>query len=186
MSAELKKRVRVSFGNEEEIDCVRKDARHKLNMRNALGLKSPDDWIFNLNIGNVMHLSPLGINDLRPNGSERRVRDLLLEQIVNLAVAYFCVGTELRFLHAKVDRQRFPRKDAEMWHAKALHTSSYFLPSECPLVSHIINSYSKHHLRVKVQVRRVENEREEARQRLKRAEEARGEKSNIESIAAGS
>ena len=32
-----------------------------------------------------------------------------------------------------------------MWHAKALETSCTFLPSECPLVSHIIMSYQKHH-----------------------------------------
>ena len=72
---------------------------------------------------------------------------MLLDLIVNLSVAYFCIGTELRFLHTKVDRECYSRKDSEMWHAKALHTSSYFLPPECPLVSHIINSYQKHHLR---------------------------------------
>ena len=32
-----------------------------------------------------------------------------------------------------------------MWHATALETSGTFLPSECPLVSHIIMSYQKHH-----------------------------------------
>lgn len=32
-----------------------------------------------------------------------------------------------------------------MWHAMALETAGTFLPSECPLVSHIILSYQKHH-----------------------------------------
>mmetsp|Transcript_7569 Transcript_7569/g.6917 ORF Transcript_7569/g.6917 Transcript_7569/m.6917 type:complete len:90 (+) Transcript_7569:1144-1413(+) len=32
-----------------------------------------------------------------------------------------------------------------MWHAMALENSGTFLPSECPLVSHIIMSYQKHH-----------------------------------------
>ena len=36
-----------------------------------------------------------------------------------------------------------------MWHAKALHTATLFLPDECPLVNHIINSYKKHHLNPK-------------------------------------
>jgi hypothetical protein len=32
-----------------------------------------------------------------------------------------------------------------MWHAMALEAAGTFLPSECPLVSHVILSYQKHH-----------------------------------------
>ena len=32
-----------------------------------------------------------------------------------------------------------------MWHAQALEASARFLPSECPLVSHVITNYQKHH-----------------------------------------
>lgn len=32
-----------------------------------------------------------------------------------------------------------------MWHAQALEASSRFLPSECPLVAHVITNYQKHH-----------------------------------------
>ena len=32
-----------------------------------------------------------------------------------------------------------------MWHAMALETCGTFLPSECPLVSHMIMSFQKHH-----------------------------------------
>jgi hypothetical protein len=39
----------------------------------------------------------------------------------------------------------YTKADSEMWHAMALETASTFLPSECPLVSHIIVSYQKHH-----------------------------------------
>jgi hypothetical protein len=35
-------------------------------VRNNLGLKQQDDWIFNLNIGNVMHLSLMGSDELAP------------------------------------------------------------------------------------------------------------------------
>lgn len=35
--------------------------------------------------------------------------------------------------------------DSEVWHGMALETSATFLPSECPLVSHIIMSFQKHH-----------------------------------------
>lgn len=41
--------------------------------------------------------------------------------------------------------QKYTKADSEMWHAMALETCGTFLPSECPLVSHIIMSYQKHH-----------------------------------------
>lgn len=40
---------------------------------------------------------------------------------------------------------KYTKADSEMWHAMALETSGTFLPSECPLVSHVIMSYQKHH-----------------------------------------
>lgn len=65
-----------------------------------------------------------------------------------LAVSYFCMGTEYRFLHQlkeKISEQTFERKDSEYWHGKAVETAISFLPSESPLVSHILMSYEKHH-----------------------------------------
>jgi hypothetical protein len=44
----------------------------------------------------------------------------------------------------------FTKKDSEMWHGRALRISCAFLPSDCPLVSHVISSYIKHHLKPKV------------------------------------
>lgn len=37
------------------------------------------------------------------------------------------------------------KKESEFWHAKALDIAISFLPSECPLVTHILTSYQKHH-----------------------------------------
>jgi len=37
------------------------------------------------------------------------------------------------------------KSQSEMWHAQALEASTRFLPSECPLVAHVITNYSKHH-----------------------------------------
>jgi len=51
--------MKISFETEDEIDRLRHDQAFKLNIRNALGVMSSEDWIFNLYIGNVMHLSPL-------------------------------------------------------------------------------------------------------------------------------
>ena len=133
-----------------------------------MGVKgdSQDDWIFNLNIGNVMHLLPMSLEELNLHidNSHELSRDAMLEKIILLSVSYFCVGTELRFLsgasggkesskqkgpsysdlHSTGD-QTYTKADSEMWHAMALETAGTFLPSECPLVSHIIVSYQKHH-----------------------------------------
>lgn len=59
-----KKRLKISFNDKEEIERMKADNQYKLNVRSALGIKNPDDWIFNLNIGNVMHMSPIGFDDL--------------------------------------------------------------------------------------------------------------------------
>ena len=85
----------------------------------------------------------------------------MLEKIILLSVSYFCVGTELRFLSKQVnsknskhitddpdetpESKKYLLEDSEMWHAMALETCGTFLPSECPLVSHMIISFQKHH-----------------------------------------
>ena len=96
-----------------------------------------DDWIFNLNIGNVMHLGPLTMDEmnLHVDNSHELSRDAMLQKIILLTVSYFCVGTELRFLNQapaagateestksrKQEMQeaekRRKRELSEMWHA---------------------------------------------------------------------
>jgi len=121
------------------------------NVKAILGVKDQDDWIFNLNIGNVMHLLPMSLEELNLHidNSHELSRDAMLEKIILLSVSYFCVGTELRFLASSKEgatkAPSYSKADSEKWHAKALEASCTFLPSECPLVSHIIISYQKHH-----------------------------------------
>jgi|TARA_B110000285_G_C14962892_1_gene532557 hypothetical protein len=79
----------------------------------------------------------------------------MLQKIILLTVSYFCVGTELRFLNNASDdsknkgsshnEKRSKKEQSEMWHAQALEASARFLPSECPLVAHVITNYQKHH-----------------------------------------
>lgn len=163
-----KKRLKISFSDKEEIERMKVDNQFKLNVRSALGIKNPDDWIFNLNIGNVMHMSPIGFDDLHSSlnldSIEKRCvyelsKDSLLEKIVLLTVGYFWVGTELRFLMANSKNTKNYQKDSEMWHAKALHTASTFLPADCPLVSHVMGSYLKHHLKPKLEERKLVHDR---------------------------
>ena len=108
-----------------------------------------------------MHLLPMSLEELNLHidNSHELSRDAMLEKIILLSVSYFCVGTELRFLSSTSQKElgkskgegqyeaerAYTKADSEMWHAMALEAAGTFLPSECPLVSHIIVSYQKHH-----------------------------------------
>jgi len=95
-----------------------------------------EDWIFNFNIGNVMHLQALEFDEFSKTKSKisnELDKDVLLYKIIYVIVAYFCIGTELRFL-ATMEPDTYNPKDSEMWHAKTIHIASYFLPNDCPII----------------------------------------------------
>lgn len=129
-----------------------------MSVRNVLGLRHSEDWIFNLNIGNVMHLSLMGIEELNAKleTTHELCKDSMLEKIVLVSVAYFCIGTEMRFLMQK-QSSAFTKKDSETFHAKALHISSLFLPHDCPLVMHIVNSYTKNYIKEKKSMKLIQS-----------------------------
>lgn len=66
-----------------------------------------------------------------------------------MAVSYFCISTEIRFIiQLREDDSIDPvakNKESEYWHAKSLEIAVSFLPSDCPLLQHILLSYNKHH-----------------------------------------
>jgi hypothetical protein len=66
-------------------------------VQSLLGVKRIEDWVLNLNIGNVMHLSPLTLQEmnLHLDNSHELTRDAMLEKIILLSISYFCIGTEL-------------------------------------------------------------------------------------------
>jgi hypothetical protein len=73
--------------------------------------KDEEDWIYNLNIGNVMHLQPINLDEmaLHLDNTHELSRDALLEKIILLTVGYFCVGTELRFLNYSISEDELKR-----------------------------------------------------------------------------
>ena len=81
----------------------------KTNVQTVLATDQEDDWIFNLNIGNVMQLQPINIEEmnLHTDNSHELSRDAMLEKIILLTVSYFCVGTELRFLSHCEEEKKF-------------------------------------------------------------------------------
>ena len=115
------------------------------NIRSIFGnsLKK-DDWIQLLNIGNIMYLSALNYDDLDLDSDPKYelLRDAILEKVVMLTVAYFCIATELRLLSTNKNNKKL---NGEYFHYKAVEFSSLFLPVSCPIVKHYILSYYKHY-----------------------------------------
>ena len=90
-----------------------------------------------------MHLSPLTLQEmnLHLDNSHELTRDALLEKVILLAISYFCIGTELWFLaNSKSDKEKgiYSKDDSEKWQAQAIECACTFLPTECPLVGHVI------------------------------------------------
>mgnify|MGYP006967596020 CR=1 FL=1 len=81
-------------------------------------------------------------------------------------MGYFCISTEIRFiiqLKDEIDKIpggfdiAFRNKESEYWHAKSLEIACCFLPSDCPLLNHVLLSYQKHHAPSSVTIVRKKN-----------------------------
>jgi len=159
--------------SEDEIKMFRKKSNYKILQRNILGLKKVEDWINEINIGNIMHISPVYIDDLTPNDSIVNTfsMDSIFESIILFAVSYFSMSTENRFIHSK-DSAYQSKFATERWHRIAVEIVSKFLPSECPLVAHIISSYQKHYCRTEIfkqiEIKPIEKSFEEDDQNLEK------------------
>ena len=102
-NADEMRRLKISFDSMKEIEGLRGGVEIA---RSTLGLvKQKEDWVFNLNISNVMQMSLLNLEELGPNSTTLKLeainevaRDSMLEKIVLISVAYFCIATEMRFL----------------------------------------------------------------------------------------
>ena len=76
-------------------------------------------------------------------------RFAFLETVSFLCVGYFCVSTEIRFIiQLKEEISSFANFDvvrkteeSEYWHTKSLEVACSFLPSDCPLLNHVLLSY---------------------------------------------
>ena len=151
----------ISFSNLKDVLNLQNDGRFKLNVRNTLGVKSAQDWIFNLNIGNVMHLNMMKEQELNAKieNTHELTKDTMLEKVVLITSSYFCVATEIRFILSKeiADMKNITKKDAENYHAKALHIAALFLPLDCPLSQYIRQTYEKNYLQPKLKLVKQRN-----------------------------
>ena len=131
------------------------DIKEKPDMRNILGFLNQNEWVYNLNIGNIMQIDSVSNTQLMyvPRTEYELTRESFLDKITLLCVAYFCASTELRFILQlkeedgidEIAESKRREVESEYWHAKSLEIACVFLPSEWPLLNHILISYQKHH-----------------------------------------
>lgn len=121
--------------------------KHTIDMRNLLGFLNQNLYHDYLNITNIMKLKWLDFREVYGIWATDLMltRENIIERIMLLITAYFCMGTELRFLKQMKIEGFESSNDAEFWHGKALELSVWFLPGDAPLVKHIVSSYQKHH-----------------------------------------
>jgi hypothetical protein len=90
---------------------------------------------------------------LNRRNEQELTRDAFLETLSFIIVSYFCISTEIRFiltLKEEITKSKefdptVKTKESEHWHAKSLEIACSFLPSDCPLLNHVLLSYQKHH-----------------------------------------
>ena len=98
-----------------------------------------------------MQIAPVKLDELcmiRRN-EDCLSRDSFLEVISFLIVGYFCASTEIRFIiQLKDEISKFQNfsvekmtQESELWHTMSLDIACSFLPSDCPLLNHILLSY---------------------------------------------
>ena len=78
----------------------KKDDKQPVDLRHILGFLNQTEWIQNLNIGNIMQIAPVRLEELSKirQNEELLSRDAFLEVISFLIVGYFCASTEIRFI----------------------------------------------------------------------------------------
>jgi hypothetical protein len=121
------------------------------DMRIVLGYLNQLEMIANLNIGNIMQIQPVRIEDMLsgPRNETQFNRASFIDKISLICVSYFCISTEIRFIIQLKEDPLYDEKvkgeESEYWHSKSLEIACSFLPSDCPLLNHIHLSYQKHH-----------------------------------------
>ena len=94
--------------------------KHKIDMRNMLGFLNQNLYHDYLNITNIMKLKRLDFRDVYGVRSPDLMltRENIIERIMLLITAYFCMGTELRFLKQMKVENFTNTSDAEFWHGR--------------------------------------------------------------------
>lgn len=120
------------------------------NFSKKANIYTGEDWINSYNIGNVMILQPILLNEwVNPASIKQELTFAkILENICRMASSYFSVAVELRFITQ--DRSGISESaNSKDWHERALAICKCFLPNTSPLLLHVAKSYKKHYARAK-------------------------------------
>ena len=109
---EERRKLKVAFASLNDIEALRwQRSGGQHYVRSSLGLvKQDEDWIFSINIGNVMSMAPLSVEELSSNNGVKSetyhevARDSMLEKIILIIIAYFCIATEMRFIAKELNK----------------------------------------------------------------------------------
>ena len=103
-----------------------------------------DDWIKLLNIENIMYLSALNYEDLDLESDPKYelLRDSILEKVIMLTVAYYCLSNELKYLSKDKNNKNI---NGEYYLYNAINLSIIFLPTSCSIIRYYINNYYKNY-----------------------------------------
>ena len=101
-----------------------------------------DDWIKLLNIENIMYLSALNYEDLDLESEPKYelLRDSILEKVIMLSVAYYCLSKELRYFSKDKYKKAI---NGEYYLYNAINLTILFLPVSSPIIRHYIMTYYK-------------------------------------------
>jgi hypothetical protein len=96
--------------------AVVRDKPFECDLRHILGFLNQTEWIQNLNIGNIMQITPIKLEDLNQlyRNEDILTRESFLDVISFLIVGYFCASTEIRFIiQLKDEIPKFPNFQLE-------------------------------------------------------------------------
>ena len=133
---------------ENKIDIYTKDKKLLKEIKNIFEKKflDEDDWIKNLKVESITDLSPSNYEDLDLESDPKYelLRDSILEKVIMLSIAYYCLANELKYLCKDKDKNN-KNLNGEYYLYNAINLSVYFLPVSCPIIRHYIISYYKNY-----------------------------------------
>ena len=103
-----------------------------------------EDWLSNLNIGNIMYLFPLndGDLDLESEPKYELLGDAIIEKVIFLSVSYFCIAMEMYQLSSDKNNHKL---NGEFYLRQARNLIDLYLRVSCPIIKHYFNSYYKYY-----------------------------------------
>ncbi|EAR83332.1 hypothetical protein TTHERM_00947590 (macronuclear) [Tetrahymena thermophila SB210] len=108
-------------------------------------------WLLTSNILNLLQMKPVSlstISQFTPTFNEIIVESSL-RKIVESAICFYCISTETRFIEESSFLQNpnlsYKISDSEFWLGKSLEIAYTLIPQDAPMISQIINVYTRFH-----------------------------------------